>query len=362
MCNVGIIADDLTGALDAAAPFASCEDPVLVSWGDEPPMATGFAVDSETRQASAAEAAQKVASLLPRLTPCGIAFKKIDSLMRGNTIPELLACCREAAFRTVVIAPAFPQQGRVTRQGRQYALSNGAEQWRRLEADIPASLARRGVSRRVIARGAELSGDGVLVCDADSDGDLAAIAASAARLAPPVLWCGTAGLARAFGGASATAGAVEGSPKLAIIGSRHPATARQTVRLQALLGKIAWVRNAADPETAVAAVRQLLGREGRAALAFGMPTLSPDEAADVFRRTFAALARIAAPEVIVVVGGDTIFRLCREAGATRLATIGEYSPGIAVSRFLDGAWAGTRVVSKSGAFGDDEMLARIMAR
>ena len=55
MCHIGILADDLTGALDAAAPFASPALPVMVVWGAAE-AAGNFAIDSESRQVSPAEA------------------------------------------------------------------------------------------------------------------------------------------------------------------------------------------------------------------------------------------------------------------------------------------------------------------
>ena len=360
LCQIGIITDDLSGALDTAAAFASSDDPILVSWAGEPRPARGFALDTETRQASAAVAAETVATLLQHLTPCCVAFKKIDSLMRGNAVAELIACCSAETFRSVVIAPAFPQQRRVTRRGHQYAWIDD-QGWRPVGAKIPASLAENGVQGRLVESGAELAGEGVLVCDAESAADLERIAASAAKLAAPILWCGTAGLARALG-APAAGPTIEAGKRLLVVGSRHPVSLRQLARLKDTLGEITWVRHPDGASEAVVAVVNALVRDGRAALAFDLPPLPPDEAEHVFRRAFVRLVRIAAPDLVVVVGGDTVFRLCDEAGATHLEAIGEYAPGIAVSRFVDGAWPGARIVSKSGAFGDDGLLARLMAR
>jgi uncharacterized protein YgbK (DUF1537 family) len=362
MCQIGIIADDLSGALDAAAPFASGEAPISVTWGGTPPARVDFAVDSETRHTDPDTAAQTVASLLGPLAGCDIAFKKVDSLMRGNTLPELLACCRDAAFGSVVIAPAFPSQGRVTRGGRQFAKQAERAAWRLIDADIPTSLADQGIEPRLLAIGAEIGGGGVLVCDAESDADLAAIAAAAESLAQPILWCGTAGLARALSGAPAEHRALRSGGRLAIIGSLHETSLRQLARLEDTLGEIAWVRCKEDAEPAVAAIGARLDRDGRAALAFAMPPLPPAGAEAIFLHTFALLARMAAPATVVAAGGDTVYRLCGELQATRIETIGEHSPGIAVSRFTDGAWAGAGLVSKSGAFGDDGLLARFMAR
>jgi uncharacterized protein YgbK (DUF1537 family) len=360
-CQIGIIADDLSGALDATAPFAKPEKPISVSWGGKAAATGTFGVDTETRHASAAAATAAVASHLDGLASCGIAFKKLDSLMRGNTMPELLACCRAEAFRTIVIAPAFPQQRRITRRGRQHAWSESGDTWQALDPDIAASLAQNCVRSRLVESGAELSGEGVLLCDAESDNDLAEIAASRPNLAHPVLWCGTAGLARALSGAPAVDRTISERKRLLVAGSRHPVTLRQLKRLQDMGREIAWVSDPGNPEAAVAAAARQLRRDGSAAIAFDMPQLSPSEAENAFRRVFALLVRGAAPELVAVVGGDTLFRLCVEAGAARLEVVGEYAPGIAIARFVGGAWAGTRLLSKSGAFGDDGLLARVTA-
>src|SRR4051794_35204090 len=104
MCHVGILADDLTGALDAAAPFASRAAPVAVIWDERgPDAAANFAIDSETREVSPTRAAACVTANLTRIGGCDVAFKKIDSLMRGNTVAELIACCAAKGFASVVI-------------------------------------------------------------------------------------------------------------------------------------------------------------------------------------------------------------------------------------------------------------------
>ena len=70
-----------------------------------------------------------------------IAFKKVDSLMRGNTLSELHAV---TGFDHCVLAPAFPGQGRITRGGRQHVWTDG--EWRPVGPDLAQSLgARRSV-------------------------------------------------------------------------------------------------------------------------------------------------------------------------------------------------------------------------
>ena len=64
--------------------------------------------------------------------------------------------------------------------------------------------------------------------------------------------------------------------------------------------------------------------------------------------------------MLVVAGGDTLYRLCRATGAESLAAIGEWSPGVPVARIVGGAWPGAALISKSGAYGDPDLLVRIL--
>ena len=131
-CRVAIVADDLTGALDAAAPFAARGaqtrvviaperlEAALRAWGEAPPEV--IAVNTESRHLSAAAAAERVAAVTRRLAPLGpgVWFKKVDSTLRGHVAAEVRAAWAGSRRPAVVIAPAFPAEGRVTVEGIQH--------------------------------------------------------------------------------------------------------------------------------------------------------------------------------------------------------------------------------------------------
>ena len=131
MTTLRLLADDLTGALDSAAPFSSW-GPIQVAWAEEAfePHRSLRALDSDTRDLSQALAQERVRAWLERDGQKGIAFKKIDSLLRGNTMAELDVCCRTERYATIVVAPAFPAQHRITTGGVQRARSSTDEPWR----------------------------------------------------------------------------------------------------------------------------------------------------------------------------------------------------------------------------------------
>ena len=356
MGQIGILADDLTGALDAAAPFASRSEPVGVVWGTAETRGN-FAIDSESRQIPPAWAARRVAESLPRLAGCSVAFKKIDSLMRGNTMIELIACCAADRFASIVIAPAFPQQGRVMRGGRQF-VNDGAGAWRPVDADIATSLARAGCTPRVLGRGEPPKGAGVFICDSETDEDLRQVAAS--EPAQPILWCGTAGLARALRRSAEGDCRPSRGPVLIVVGSRHPVSLGQIARLRADSDAVIAVQDAQCIAGPLQEIGHRLATGRDAALVFAAPPLPAHAAAALYRAAFARLSALPAPGTLVAVGGDTLFRLCGALGASRLDAAGEWSPGIAVSRFADGAWGGTDMISKSGAFGADDLLTQFL--
>jgi uncharacterized protein YgbK (DUF1537 family) len=85
------------------------------------------------------------------------------------------------------------------------------------------------------------------------------------------------------------------------------------------------------------------------------------EAARLIADGFAALlARLGRPGTLVVAGGETLRAVCTALDAHGLAVDGEVAAGVPTSRLLGGRWDGIRVVSKSGAFGDTGLLARLL--
>lgn len=340
MRDLTILADDLTGALDAAAAFAAPEQPVTVTWTAS--SDSRVAIDSETRGLRPAEAIVQLKALLPALGDSRIAFKKVDSLLRGNSFVEIAACWTSGLFDTVYVVPAFPAQGRLARNG---ILTVSGE----AGPSVIDGLAAAGVEAAIA--GTSPPNHGVVVYDADSDADLRAIVRSA-RSDARILWCGSAGLAYAMAGQPhmpATA-----SPSLAIIGSRHPVSRAHAVDLAASLGlACVSIVDRAGVGTAIAAVDVALRTADRAALVFALPEVSAEEAERIYRTAFAQLVtRIAVPASVAIVGGDTLFRMVQTLDVQSLSVLGAHAQGVPVSRVVSGAWDGAAIVSKSGAFGD----------
>ena len=180
MTTLRLLADDLTGALDSAAAFVPVSGKVPTFWRAPPSPPATAAIDSATRDAAPEQLGATLRRLAPLLDGADVAFKKIDSLLRGQVVAELATLLHR--FDHCILAPAFPFQGRITRHGRQ--LARTATGWQDVGVDLAGGLAGWG--------------ERVRLCDAETDAHLDAIVAGGRALPGRVLWCGTGGLAGAL--------------------------------------------------------------------------------------------------------------------------------------------------------------------
>lgn len=349
MTVLRLIADDLTGALDTAAEFAALCGKVPVR-RDGAAMDGSLAIATGTREVPRAVAIARVAEVAPLLAGADIAFKKLDSLLRGHPMAELAACLGAGAWRSVVLAPAFPAQGRVTRGGRQFLREAGG--WREV-ADLASLCAGSGLRAQRAEAGGALP-DGIALFDAETEGDMARIAACGRAAPGPVLWCGSGGLGRALAaGAPVRADTVLPGPVLGLFGSDQTATRRQL----ASCGD-RWLEIAEDaPVRDVAAAMD----RGAALVSIALPTLPRDEAARRISDTFARLvATLPRPGTLLVAGGETLGAVLDALDATVEAR-GLVMPGVPRAVLRGGRWDGVPLVSKSGAFGGDMLWHDLLA-
>ncbi len=336
MTAPAILADDLTGALDTAAQFTGRWGEIVVHLGAaDRPLSPPCAVSSETRELPRAEAAGRSLTAA-RSIAGGVTFRKIDSLLRGPWAAELAALHRAGGFGICVLAPAFPAQGRVTRDGWQIVPGGPA-------IDIAARLEAEGLR----------SGSAFRIGDAESEADLAALVDRFAPEGP--LWCGSAGLARALAGTPPQRPVLVPAPTLAVVGSDHPVTRGQMeVFARPDPTGLQWLRpgdsSLPDP-----------GWKGVTAVDFDLPAgTDRTGAAALIAATLQRLPdRIPQPRRLVVTGGATLASLLVALGARRMRCLGELAPGLPLSWIEDGAWPGVEVLSKSGAFGGPATLARL---
>ena len=363
MSRLRILADDLTGALDCAAAFGAG---VPVHLGQPASIdAAGLdVVATATRDVDAAQLQALLAPCLPWLQGADIAFKKVDSLLRGNTLDEVDWLARQGGFQGLVMAPAFPSQGRVTRGGQQWWVRAGQPDTA-VAANLAEGLRARGWA---VHTGAQRPMPGGALCawipDAGSDAELERIAALAARDDGAWLWCGSAGLAQALArqlplarGPGSGPTPAEPGPLMLVSASHHAGSRGQWQRLR----QSPW---AAHCHAGVAALAWPAADQPEPLLLdlCAPEPLSPQQAARLLAGQAATIAEQAPrPSTLVVVGGDTLLALCQALGARGLQSDTPLPrSGWGCARMVGGRWDGVVCHSRSGAFGPVQDLVEVV--
>ena len=352
-----ILADDLTGALDSAAAWANAGDvPVFL---DEPgPSAQAVqVVATGTRDVPPASLPALLTPNLDWLVASGSAFKKIDSLLRGNTFAEIAWLMRSGRFAGVVFGPAFPAQGRFTAQGRHWVAPPHQPYGPRTHehaGTLVQAFANVGLGACMPIRVQDSLQEAgkVVIPDILNDHDLDQLAALAVNpQAQSWLWCGSAGLAWALArqieaaapsGASSDASTAPPAPAqgltLVLTASRHPVLREQLRQLPPL-----------------AARTELLD------LAEEQPLLPAEAQARLTQRMHTVVTTRPRPTTLVVVGGDTLLALCRAADVRSLQAGPSPRAGWGRARLVGGLWDGLTCYSRSGAFGPPDDLRALLA-
>lgn len=417
-----ILADDLTGAADCAIAFARRGLPAAVTWdqsdvcgdasrrGDRderddagfltPEGLPVLAYDADSRGLPAAAAARRHSGILDRLLGLDrTLFKKIDSTLRGQPAAETraaIACLRARAGTAFgVCAPAFPATGRTMLDGRiriDGCPLEETEVWARdhsyPSADVGAVLASADVRAETVplatVRGSNLAaaliriaarGDGIAVCDAETDDDLARIVAASPVTGSGTFFIGSAGLAHALAavGMHPFAGPIEIAPRargsLIVVGSLAAAS-RSAARRLAASGEV--VHLPVSPETLLddPAARSVLAARVAAVTEGGgdaLVEITVDGDPDMILgprlvRGLADALETVAPLIgaLAVTGGETAAALMARFGVVGIRLIDEIEAGVSLGLTL-GRHA-IPIATKAGAFGDADTLIRIAGR
>ena len=325
-----IQADDLTGAADTAVGFAAAGlQTLVVPWRAAalaaPPDAAVLAFDTASRDLDAGTAAQRAGTVARwfarHCDDRAWMYKKLDSTLRGNAAAELSAVERELSPSRVVVAPAFPALGRTTVDGRQ--------RWDGEAVDVAALL---GPSDGATGRRRRAADGGPRRAGERARGPAGAAAARRLR--------------RSRGSARPATRVVVG---LSAAGERTGA------------GRVGQPDAARRPagRGAGMATRVALDGDAAGALAAGEDVLLTGPAGPLSRAAARALHAVT-PRLVIVVGGDTAHALCTALGVETLRAEREVAPGAPLLRCTLADGRELRLVLKSGSFGDDDVLARIV--
>lgn len=337
-----IIADDLTGALDSAAPFAARGLHVRVALGVE---AVGeaasaapdvLAIDTRSRALAAQLAAERIEAAwhaAKPLSPC-VVMKKVDSRLKGEVAAETAALLAASGRSSAIACPAVPEQGRTVMGGQ---------------------LAGRGIDSPITVAD-RFDGLPCKCPDAADASDLEAIAGAILAAPGRIVAVGARGLAAAL--ASLVAGAPNDTrlsppalPMVIAIGSADPITGVQIEQLRRDCPQVREIVPTAlrAPRDSVVLLRAAWHAEADAT-----------ELIMRFGREAAALVRAVSARTLFCSGGDTAAAVMDALDARQLIVKHELCAGIPVAR-VEGIDE-LRLITKSGGFGDSGVLSRIVSR
>ena len=415
MAKLAVIADDLTGANDTAVQFSKRNISSYVQIDFEPAhgcesRADVVVIDTDSRDVSPEIAYGKVKAVCERLRQeaVEVVYKKIDSTLRGNLGAEIGAAFDVLQPELVVIAPAFPSNHRSTVGGYHLLYNTPIELTeisrapkspvtesrivellkQQTEAKIvlaPLHVVLAGVEAVAQEIAAALErGEKWIVFDATKDEHLQTIA-QAAAFYKKVLWVGSAGLAEQlpalyqWSGRPKEARQPRNGPVLVVAGSVSKTTQAQMamllqkkdiplVKLQvsALLDRekeemqrcLQEVQACLQKNRDVLLASAVSDEDVAAAVEAGARyNLRGCEVSEKIAAALGAIAAEAAKDALagmVLTGGDTAIHVCRSLGVKAIEIIEEVAVGIPLGRLVGGVCPGVPVITKAGAFGEED--------
>ena len=363
--EVVIIADDLTGACDAAVHFAQMGAKTYIGlhFDDEPPTDWDVcAVNTDTRCSSPEEAAARTAYACEtaRKWRSKLILKKIDSMMRGNIAAEISAARAVLQPRITLLTPAFPALGRTVRGGEVHVEGGGApisiaEQ---LDGFRCAAIPAVSVEElRIHFAHAVEQGIDILIPDTLNESGLHLIVEAAAGIGG-LLWVGSGGLAQAIARVlrpdrkNTPSITKARKPMLLCVGSDHAVTLKQLERLATDEHPLLIEAGAGGYRAANAA----LGEERNVVLLLKRTQLS-----STALQEFAESIRIDLCGGLVLTGGDTAMHILDALKAKSIRSRDEVLAGIPQGEIIGGVADGLSVITKSGAFGGPDALSQVIA-
>ncbi|HYA43912.1 MAG TPA: four-carbon acid sugar kinase family protein, partial [Syntrophobacteraceae bacterium] len=215
---MGILADDLTGALDTGVQFREKGFATFVplKFSYPFPDAPALVFNSESRHLGGEMAYEMVRRICKKLNG-RVLYKKIDSTLRGNVGWEIEAMLDELGYKKAILAPSYPAQGRTVEDGilkvngiPLHRTSFGKEFKdplrsssipKQLEKEIGEDISHIGGKELSQVPGSLASRilraeERIVLIDAKTSNDLRCIARAWILVKDEVLACGSAGLAK----------------------------------------------------------------------------------------------------------------------------------------------------------------------
>jgi len=383
-----IVADDLTGAADAAVMFADAgiKTTVWLGKAEDFPEGSCCSVDADARWRDCRTASQLIRRHVSALNEADWLILKIDSTLRGF-VGAMVQDAWEASKRDwLLVAPAVPKQGRIVKCGQLFVRGKPVTETD-LAQERPAPITTSSVPERLRQTG--FVSDGILcvglfevrrerslketlaramangfclVCDAETDKDLHRLMLAILELPSRPLLVGASGLAKALVQATVTKRLKRKTlpfrpQKLLVIVGSQQITAQQQLKFLEAKGIPVTEMSRTKPlnllgEKAVA-VRLNLGDELSGKKIAQLRHWLADCLTDwLEREPFSAL---------IIVGGLTARTIFEALGARRWDLLCSLLPGMPLG-FVQFNERILLVATKAGGFGTEQTLWQAIGR
>lgn len=405
-----VVADDLTGANDTSVTFAQAGfATVLALAPDTLPEALGaeaevFAVSTDCRPLPD-KAASETARVIVEAHAKGIdrLYLKIDSTMRGSVAEQINGALH--AWRNThphaqaIICPAYPAMGRTIENGR--LLVNGipvndTPSGKDAICPVPSAQMAELLPNAVVmpcqeaaalADAIRQSGAAQVVVDAKSDDDLAHIAKALAILGHAAIPVGSAGLAHAIVKTLPPAQAQNlvdplplHAPALLLVTSIHDTSQQQIdtyIGSPAGADAIVFSPHPAQllaPGSLPALTAQLqallVSGDGTMIIRANPARIASGSAAETLAKHFAQKLATLGKHclqkrrfgALVMFGGDGSAALLDALNVKALQVLRPVAEGVPLATVRGGAYDGLVVITKSGGFGNPDLLSQIMEK
>lgn len=416
MTPEAIIADDVTGAGDSGVHFAlgGKRTAMLLNRSALAEVLRDHdivSISSESRFLSPEKAAEAVRGTVEecRRAGAGIAFKKVDSTLRGNPGAEIEAVLDACGADAALVCTAMPKTGRTCRDG--ILLLHGTplretETGRdpfnpvssSLVSEILATQTNLPIANLHLAdvragedslreRVAAMVADGrrVIVADAVNDSDLAILGAMLRESVssgdvngqPRLLPAGAGGLAEAFVGAARPARGQEPQGRmLAVVGSLTSISLEQIacaiergdfhileLDMVSALADLEAESNRLVTEASKTEKRHLLlkNRTLPRSNGGGISTDAGMRAAEIFGNVADAVCRAGDCSTVYATGGSTAVATAFALGLKSLTLQRECMPGVVLSTCSRPGTGLRWFISKAGGFGGPDTIAQLAA-
>lgn len=390
-----IIADDFTGANDTGVQLARRGIPtsVTLKYKGIHTDNHSYVLDTESRGMDSAKAYRHVKSQAEQIdfTSFPYVIKKVDSTLRGNIAMEVRAIDEVYKSGLIIFMPALPDLRRTTSGGIHRL--NGIPITETELAKDPVKPVTKDCLKEILKEAYDeeirhisldeirnslisLSGGRIFTCDAETNSDMQAVVQAADATGRRTLWVGSAAIAD-----NLLEQELKVRPAMALVASVSEVSRKQvkyaemngtsliSVPIYDMLDEYdasSYINQAVSLLSAGKDVillssatydRDELERTVKAGELRGMKREAVSEATQIIMGEMTKKILDTVPvSGLFLTGGDTAIGFFERTGAEGSVITGEMGTGIPMMRLSGGMFDGLKVITKAGAFGNEDAI------